>query len=189
MSDVKFEIYGEETLMQALQEIKTKVATRAVRKGTRAAAKIFKSEVQSNILSMLSGHRHVAFKSGKTKKGATKEAVKGRLMETMREALRVAKPKSKQPKGTYMVKTEFHPSSNSDLVYHAKDRPGADGKRSYIPAAIEYGHDLVAWGHRTNKRVAPIPFYRKAFDTESVRAKDKAMQIMVTEIERAGLRA
>jgi len=192
MDDFDVKMEGEEALIKVLQAIEKKMATTVVRKGTRVGAKVFQKQIQSNILSMLSGSRHVAFKGGKTKAGATKAAVKGRLMDTMRRALKVRKVKTKQPKGVYKMKTEFDAGAK-DLVYIAKGRGGADpnfmgpvmGNRSYIPSAIEYGHKIVGWGGRVSKkRAAPIPFYRKAFDTEAHTAKDKTIITMWNELDK-----
>lgn len=37
------------------------------------------------------------------------------------------------------------------------------GRRSFIPAAIEYGHKLVIFGKETSKRVPPVPVWKTAF--------------------------
>jgi hypothetical protein len=44
---------------------------------------------------------------------------------------------------------------------------------------LEYGHDLVAWGHRTSGRVRQRPFFRPAADT----TEDEQHRAIVTELK------
>lgn len=65
------------------------------------------------------------------------------------------------------------------------DHNTADGKRYYIPAAIEYGHAYPGrgGGGDSPKDVAPIPFMRPTYETRRSPAATYAAQMLKKQIE------
>ena len=71
---------------------------------------------------------------------------------------------------------------NQELVYYPKGASSSlstrktTGRRSYIPAAIEFGHG----------NAAPIPFLRKAWFARQRQALDVVLKTMRDGVEREG---
>ena len=76
----------------------------------------------------------------------------------------------KQRRGSYIVGVQIKPGV--DEFVH---KPESGGGQTYIPAAIEYGHDGPGGEH-----VAAVPFMRKASDT----TKPTAIKATTDEIAR-----
>lgn len=51
---------------------------------------------------------------------------------------------------------------------------------------VEFGHQLVAWGHKTDKRVAPYPFLRPAADQTTGEQQATLVAVLQTFMPSAG---
>ena len=153
----------EKQWQRLVQKDLKKISTQSMRDG----AKTFQKQTKRNVLSML-GNAQFA-NSGKLKKGESKRmsgSFAANLAKdiTVRAAKRRRRHEIKIVSGTNNKsgKYTYYPlGSSSDLATKK-----TSNKPSFIPAAIEYGHDLVFMGKPTGKRVAPIPFMRKAFEAK-----------------------
>lgn len=142
---------GFEGLGAKLLRLEKKTAKKIVRSSTRAAAKVTLKQVKSNAKSMIGGNM-------------------GSLIAKHAKVI-VFKH---QRKGSYGVQIGMKPNvpqfdywpvgSSSSLRARR-----TTGKKSYIPAAIEYGHG--------NAR--PIPYIRRAWET----TKPKAVKTLANELK------
>ena len=151
-----------------LKNLEKKVAKKIITKALKESTKIIQRTAKANIMFMLAKAKMTI--KGNLKKGE-KQRLKSSMAGKMAKALVVRTGKAKR--GIYLVEALYDKKYNDDFVYVSKD-----GKRSYIPAAIEYGHKLVAWGHRTGKKVAPVPVMRNAWDTKKGEAEIHAMKMI-----------
>jgi HK97 gp10 family phage protein len=132
-----------------LKNLELKVAKGIVRKATRAGAKNTLKQVKANAMAMVGG-------------------AMGALI-ARRAKVFVFKH---QRRGSWGVQIGMDPKEEK-FIHYSKN-----GKRSYIPSAIEYGHDDAR----------PIPFIRSAWD----KTKKEDIHIMAkmfkTEIEKEAQR-
>ena len=135
MANVALQTRGFELFDKKLKAMETKVGKGIVRKATREAAKNTLKHVKLNALRM----------------------VNGEMGELLFYNAKIFVFKH-QRRGSYGVQIGMNPEEQEFIHY------SASGKRSYIPSAIEYGHD----GAR------PIPFIRNAWE----RTKTKDVEIM-----------
>ena len=135
MSDIAMKATGFDLFDAKLARLDNKVARDIVKAATRSAAKVSLKQVKSNAKSMVGG-----------KMGA---------LLAKHSVIRVFKH---QRRGSYGVQIgmkpnvpefDYWPVGASSALTTKK----ATGKKSYIPAALEYGHD--------NAR--PIPYIRAAW--------------------------
>jgi len=142
---------GFDGLDKQLLSLERKVAKKIVRTATREAAKVTLKKVKENAGSMVGGNM-------------------GALLAKFAKII-VFKH---QRKGSYGVQIgmkpnvpqfDYYPVGASSALTTRK----TTGKKSYIPAAIEYGHD--------NAR--PIPYIRSAFQS----TKAKAVQVLGKELK------
>ncbi len=160
-------VTGEKEIFRKLEELGSKLEKEIMNKSLREGAKIIRIQAQNNAMSMVGGtfagklRRAIVIRRGKTR---------GRRL----------------PSENIIIDKKY----NNDFVHYPhgsksdiKSRK-TTGRRSYIPAAIEYGHKLVFMGHRTGKRVPPIPFMRKAWHGKKRQAMDKAMRTLRDSIDR-----
>ena len=125
-------------------------------------------------------------KGGKLKSGQVSK-LKGTFAGELRDAITV-KAKKKQRSGEFMIMALIDPKKNDQFVHYPRGSSSnihtkkTTGKRSYIPAAIEYGHDLVFFGNPTNTKVRPIPFMRRAWVEHSRSIRDFVIRILNDEI-------
>ena len=118
---------GGKQLEKKLLVLEQKTAKKVVRKATRAATKPVQKATKENATTMVGGD-----------------------MGNLLKKHIVVRAFRKQKRGSYGLSVKLRPGVD-EFDYVSKD-----GKRSYIPAAIEYGHD----------NAAAIPFMRKAADSE-----------------------
>ena len=137
-------LQGGKELDRKLKTLGTKVGKKVVRTAVRAGAKVELEVSKANATSMVGGDM-------------------GSLI-AKNLAVRAFK---KQRKGSYGVSTIIKP--NDKFVYIAKVHSKYPGGRTYIPAAIEFGHD--------NAR--PIPFRRNAADS----TKNKRVQVIGVKLK------
>jgi hypothetical protein len=150
VSDViKLTPIGFEIFDLQLKNMELKVAKTIVRRVTRTAAKNTLKEVKLNALRM----------------------VNGEMGELLFHNAKIFTFKH-QRRGSFGVQIGMDPAEEK-FIHYSKN-----GKRSYIPSAIEYGHDDAR----------PIPFIRSAWD----KTKKEDIRIMAkmfkTEIEREAQR-
>jgi len=137
---------GGVELERKLLLLERKVGKRVVKKAVRAALKPMLTGSKANARSMIGGGM-------------------GSLIAKNIQ-LRAFK---KQRKGSYGMSVKIKPDVE-EFVYNSKD-----GKRSFIPAAIEYGHVSRGGG-----QVAAMPFMRQAAEAW----KSVGLQIAAGELRR-----
>ena len=158
MPSVTLQTTGLELLDAKLMRLETKVAKKIVKDATRAGAKVTLKQVKSNAKSMVGGNmgnllaKHakiIVFKHQRRGSWGVQIGMKSGVPEF-----------------------DYWPVGSSSSLSGRR----ATGKKSYIPSAIEYGHD--------NAR--PIPFIRSAWAA----TKNRATKVMARElrqgIEREG---
>lgn len=158
MSSMRLE--GFDGLDRKLSALPNKVAKKIVRTATREAAKVTLKKVKSNAKSMIGGNM-------------------GALISKNAKVI-VFKH---QRKGSYGVQIgmkpnvpefDYYPVGASSSLSTRK----TTGKKSYIPAALEFGHG--------NAR--PIPFLRAAWSATKNRAVKKMASVLKQGIEREAKR-
>jgi HK97 gp10 family phage protein len=151
---------GFEGLDRKLLSLERKVAKKIVRKATRESAKVVLKQVKANAKSMIGGNM-------------------GALIAKNAKVI-VFKF---QRKGSYGVQIgmkpnvpqfDYWPIGSSSNLANRKSK----GRKSYIPAAIEWGHG--------NAR--PIPYIRAAWASTKVRAVKKMASELRQGIEKEALR-
>lgn len=125
-------VKGAKGLERKLNMLDKKESRKIVRKAAREAHKI-------------------ALKQGRA---LAKSMIGGETGNEIAKALKLRTLKTKD-KSSYTVTFNIDPNRAEDFTYYSQD-----GKRTFIPAAIEYGH---SGNTGSNKKVAkPIPYLRKA---------------------------
>lgn len=150
MSDtMQITLEGFNSLDTVLKTLPIKVQKKVVKQATRAAAKNTKTQVQLNALRM----------------------VNGEMGELLYHNTKVMVFKH-QRRGSWGVQIGMDPREDRFVDY------SANGKRNYIPSAIEYGHG--------NAR--PIPFIRSAWDKTKRQNVNIMSRTLRTGIEREALK-
>jgi hypothetical protein len=126
---ISVQIEGAKELENKLLQLETKVGRKIVRSALRKA--------QKSLIPTIKGYLSTISKGGGTAQ---------RIVAAL--TVRAAK---KNPRGSYAINVQLKP--DVELFRISKD-----GKRSFIPAAIEYGH-----GH--DKEGAARPYMRPAADS------------------------
>lgn len=158
-------ITGMKELERKFKELDAKVAKKIVRKSVRAGAKVAQRKAKENARTMVGGNM-------------------GRLIA---KYLKLLVWRRQRP-GAYGMGLTISEKGNDVFVVTSKD-----GRRNYIPHAIEFGHALPGggrarakakrrrqWSHgilgRTGSKatVPAIPFFRSAYET----AKDEATRVI-----------
>lgn len=139
------ELQGEKLLMKKLDRLEKKTAKKIIRSAARKGCTVIRKVTKSNAKGMVGGEM-----GGLISKNTITRAYK------------------KQRKGSYALFTGMRPGV--DEFVHIAKRSKYKDKRTYIPMAIEYGHD----------NAAAIPFMRAAFDSKGEAAK----QTTISEINR-----
>jgi len=144
---ISIQIEGAKELENKLLQLETKVSRKIVRQGIRAAQKTLIPVIKGNLMAISRG---------------------GGMAEKIAKALTVRAAR-RNPRGTYAVNVQLkddptflrYPLGSFSNLETGK----TTGKRSYVPAAIEYGHGK-------SKEQAARPYMRPAADaTESSRIK------------------
>lgn len=160
MSSITLQTRGFEVFDKKLKQLETKVARVIVKKATRDGAKNTLKQVKANAKTMVGGKmgallakyaKVIVFKHQRKGSWGVQIGMKSGVQEF-----------------------DYWPVGASSSLSSRK----TTGKKSYIPAAIEYGHD----------NASPIPFIRSAWD----RTKKQDVNIMARrlreEIEREATR-
>ena len=143
-------LQGSKELEEKLKSLDSKVAKKIVRQAVRDAAQIMQKEIQQNARSFVGGE-----------------------MGSLMARKTVVRAFKKQRKGAYGVSTKF----SADVPEFIGNT--AEGKRYFIPIAIEYGHATPGLGGSGDKSVAAIPFVRTAFDMK----QDECLKTIENEVE------
>lgn len=169
---VEFQIQGAMELERLIASMPAKLAKKGIRKAVRAAHQIIYESILRKIQALPD--------SGLLKRRSLKMAM---LLN-----FRIKIPK-RQRAGTYAMDAGFDNTESAGLVYYAKgahtpitwnakdkhgntvDKIGAEKGRSFVPAALEYGHG-------SNKEAAARPFMRPGVEE----AKDKARNTLAVEL-------
>lgn len=143
-------LQGSKELEEKLKSLDSKVAKKIVRQAVRDSAQIMQKEIQQNARSFVGGK-----------------------MGNLLARHTIVRAFKKQSKGSYGVTTKF-----------AGDVPEfvgitAEGKRYFIPTAIEYGHAAPGLGGSGDKTVPAIPVVRTAFDMK----QDECLRTIENEVE------
>ena len=145
-------VIGLRELNKKLDNLEKKTAKKVIKTALRKGSKVIRDEAKKNAVSMVGGQM-----GNMLKKNIITRAFK--------------RPK----RGFYGLFTGMR----ADVPEFAE--VSKDGRRNYIPAAIEYGHAAPgAGGKKSIKTVPAIPFMRKAADTKGGQAK----QVAVNEIRK-----
>jgi HK97 gp10 family phage protein len=147
---VRIILQGNKELEKKLLELDSKVAKKIVRQAVRDAAQIMQKEIQQNARSFVGGK-----------------------MGSLMAQNTVVRAFKKQRKGAYGVSTKF----SADVPEFVGNT--AEGKRYFIPVAIEYGHATPGLGGTGDKTVPAIPFVRTAFDMK----QDECLKVIENEVE------
>lgn len=140
-------VKGLADLDKKLGNMEKKVAKKIVRSAVRKAQNITKKKAKANAQSMVGGE----------------------MGQKIAGALKV-KSVNKQKKGSYALQVAIDPTKADEFVHYTKD-----GKRYYIPTAVEYGHKKVGGG-----KVAPIGYMREASDA----TEKQRVNTMISEIKK-----
>ena len=146
--NARFQIDGLDALQRQMETLGPRVAKRVVRTACRAAMKPLHAEVKRRIAALPSSGR--AGPLGSLKK---------RMLRALK--LRVAKH---QPRGQYAMDVIFVDPESAGLVHYPKGAATSlttrktTGTRTFIPAALEFGHG-------SDRQGSARPFFRPAVDT------------------------
>ena len=162
---VTFDIRGNKELMANLATLPQKMEKKVIGQAVRATQKIMVPVVQSNARSMLA---------------ASKYPDSVDMSEMIANNIVIRAPK-KQRRGLYTLMVMMKPKVGEFLYYPSGSSSSLStkkttGRRTYIPAAIEYGH--MAGG----TYVPPVPFMRSAAESTA----NNRMR-MFTNLLRSGL--
>lgn len=160
---ISIKIEGVDDLLSKLRALPDDVEKKILNKAVHAGGKIILTQAKSNAKLMLASST-----ANRKHKGMGDLVAKHLKLAAWR----------KQKKFSYGMGVFIDPAGNSEFVYISKN-----GKRSYIPAAMEYGH-VTAKG----TYVAPIPFMRSALDTQGRAATQEIISQISQGIEEANRR-
>lgn len=169
------EIVGMQDLDAKIENLQLN-ATKIVGPAMKAGAKIFQQACKVNVLRMLGKLSEISKKTIGT-------ALQNKnLARTIYNNIEIAPPK-KRKRGQVVYNAQISRKANQQLVYISKS-----GNRSYIPAAIEYGHRLIYFGKDLQRKVTPIPFMRSAYMSHRNMAKQAILAKALAAIEKAALK-
>lgn len=144
---ISIQLEGGKELEKKLRGLETKVAKKVVRKAVRNAQKPVLTAMKANARNMIGGH-----------------------MGGLIAANVVVRAQKKQRRGSYAMNVRLKSESEGapmEFIHITKE-----GKRHFIPAAIEFGHG-------PGKEQVAIPFGRSAAD--STRAE--TLRILTAELK------
>jgi len=160
---------------RALERLTKAEADKVVLAALKKAAKPIRNKAKLNAMSMVGTHARFRNKGATKLLGGEVKRLSGTFAGKLRKSIVTrAQKKSSRAIGEMGVNVIIDKKYNKDFVDVSKG-----GTRNYIPAAIEFGHNLVFFGNPTGRRVAPIPFMRNAYDTQKQAARGIAIQEML----------
>lgn len=143
-------------ITESLKRLSAPQAKKVYRRSIRAAAKMVADNVKQSVMSSFKG----AVSSLKTRK----IRMTGNMRKILKRAIMVRRPR-KAKRGNIQFGIMFNTKKYPQLIHTSKA-----GKRSFIPAAIEYGHG----------NAKPVPFVRTAYE----RSKNMVLDAMKKSIWR-----
>jgi len=150
---MSFRLEGAEELKAKLLALDAKVHNKIARDAVRASGKILL----------------------KASKESAKSMVGGKMGRTLAGAMSLRKQRKRLPRFVQAMNILFRTASKGEgLAYESKK-----GRRTFIPAAIEYGHGA-------NKDKAAIPFMRTAFKRTAAEVTAKLGKALRDGIEQEG---
>jgi len=156
MSDnikMSFRLEGAEELKAKLLALDAKVHKKIARDAVRESGKVLL----------------------KASKDSAKSMVGGKMGRKLASAMSLRKQRKRLPKFIQVMNILFRTAGKGEgLVYESKK-----GRRTFIPAAIEYGHGA-------NKDKAAIPFMRTAFKRTAAEVTAKLGKALRDGIEQEG---
>ncbi len=154
---IDLHIDGLETLDRKLANLPGKIAKGAVRRAVRNAQKIVLNALRAKTAALPISERR-----------------QGRMRDLIAQAWQIRTPRRQIP-GSYSLHVTLPPGA---FIYFSK----RTRQRSYIPAAIEYGHGAT-------KEKAARPFARPAADESKSLVEMVLAHDLAQGIERAALEA
>lgn len=145
--ELSLEIKGAREIEEMLKTLEAKVARRVVGKALRKGAAVVRRQQIQKAITVIGG-----------------------AMGTNIAGSIVVKSLKQRQRQVYRVTSMISPS-NESLIY--KNR---NGKRYYIPTAIEYGHAFPGRGGTGEKDVSPIPFMRPAMEESAANAANAVIE-------------
>jgi HK97 gp10 family phage protein len=136
---IGLELQGAKKLQKKLDRLEKKTAKKIVRKAVTKGGAVLRKAGRSNARSMVGGN------------------MGGLISKNI-----VSQTHKRQKRGSHARWVGMRPGVD-EFVHIAKGQSKYKNKKTYIPTAIEYGHD----------NAAAIPFLRSAKDTHGDRAKQK----------------
>jgi hypothetical protein len=152
---IEMKLEGGRELEAKLLNIERKMGKKIVRQAVREGGKEILTAAKSN----------------------ARGIVGGRMGAVIAKALQVRAMK-KQRQGQYAVQVRHSEKYNDELVDTTKD-----GRRHYVPNAIEYGH-AAPGDARGAKTVPARPYLRPAFDSRKGRATKLVHKTLIDGVER-----
>lgn len=166
-----FQVVGMTELDAKFEKLQLN-ATKIMGPAVKTGAKVFQNASKLNVLRMLGKMSQIV------KKEVGNNLAAKHVTRTIYNNVEVAARK-KKVRGEVAYNTLISRDAKG-MVYFSKD-----GNRSYIPAAIEYGHQVVYYGHKLNKKAQPIPFMRSAYMSHRNMAKEVILNKALKAIEKA----
>jgi len=160
---VEVQLENAKHIEAALANLEKKVARTAVRRGVRAGRKETLKVARSNAKDMVGGQM-------------------GKVL-AKNTVLRKAKRSSLRVRDGYAMEVRLKSPSEgapSDFLHVA-----ADGTRTFVPYAVEYGHAGPGRSGSGQKVAVPIPFLRNAHEKTADRSLKTAEREIVHEIQAA----
>ena len=165
MAELNFTFTGVRELANRLERFEPRIGKGVVRRGLRVGAKIIGERAKELAFSV------VGFGGG-----TGSEDMGAKIANSI--GVRAAKARFK---GEYSVRVAVDPSGkHNDEFVHIS----AQGVRTYVPNAIEYGHAAPGM-HGGPKIVGPMSYMRKAFDQTYPHAAKAAQKVIKRGIELA----
>ncbi len=150
-------LMGAKEIQRVIDKLTKQEVAKAAREATREAQNVIMlPEYRGNAMSIVGGEMGAAIS----------KALKVRVMTRMK-------------KGNYGVKVLLE--EPDQFVHETKD-----GKRHFIPAAIEYGHAFPGRGGGKSppKDVPAKPFARTAFESKRYQTQERAARLLWAKLER-----
>jgi len=154
--------WDDKALMRKFDALETKVARAAIRKGVRAGRKTTLAVAKTNAAGLR--------KSGTGMSEKIRSALK----------LRVTPKSTLHRKDSYAMEVLIDPKITPEFLHVTKE-----GKKYYIPYAIEYGHAAPGDGGSKDKFVLPKPFMIPAHEMTRNTSIYMASRVIADEIKKA----
>ena len=147
------QIEGARQIDKALARVEGKEAKKVVRRAVRESAKVVQRRAKANAQATVGGRM-------------------GRLLARFL----IVRGQRKQRRGAFGVNLQFSPKGDEAFIHTSRT-----GRRTYIPAAVEYGHGAT-------KDAAARPFMRPAWASTKEQALRRMLRMMWTGLRKVATR-